>query len=92
MPVASLAAATAPVAASVATPTTLPTAFLALLITPGEERFDVDFFLRALFLLALLALLPLAAREDDDFLDAVLLLREAAVFAELLDAFFVGTL
>ena len=57
MPVALLPASAAPVTAPFAAPATAPittslTTFFALLITPGDERFFVDFF-PALFLVAL---------------------------------------
>jgi hypothetical protein len=69
MPVALLPASAAPVTAPFAAPATAPittsrTPFFALLITPWDERFLVDFVL-ALFL---------ATREDPDFLAADFLL------------------
>lgn len=59
MPVASLPASAAPVTSPLAAPATAPittssTTVFALLITPGDERFLVD-FVAALFLVALAA-------------------------------------
>jgi hypothetical protein len=69
MPLALLPASAAPLTAPFAAPLTAPittsrTTFFALLITPGAERFRLDFLLE----------LFLATREDPDFFAAELFL------------------
>lgn len=82
MPIALLAASTAPFTAPAAAPVAAPrtaaaTAFLALLIMVGDERFLLGFFLLVLFLVAvllvfflpavLIVLFLLAVRGEVDF-------------------------